>query len=85
MARVFFAVLLLGVATISIQKMSTPPRHVATAVAVPAPPAQGTSLTDDELLALFPDTAVGLITLQNGKKMLVFPNSGDEARFVSRL
>lgn len=42
-------------------------------------------LTDDELLALFPDTPVGLITLPNGKKLLIFPRPEDEARFVTRL
>ncbi len=43
------------------------------------------SLTDNELLALFPNTPVGLITLPNGKKLLIFPRPGDEARFVTRL
>ncbi|MBU6410832.1 MAG: hypothetical protein KGJ60_11775 [Verrucomicrobiota bacterium] len=43
------------------------------------------SLTDDELLALFPHTPVGLVTLPNGKKLLIFPRPGDEARFVGRL
>jgi len=41
-------------------------------------------LTDDELLALFPDTPVGLATI-GGKKRLIFPRPGDEARFISRL
>jgi hypothetical protein len=43
------------------------------------------SLTDAELLALFPDTAVGLITLDDGRKRLIFPRAGDEARFVKRM
>jgi hypothetical protein len=51
-----------------------------------AAPAQPRSLTDDELLALFPkDTPVGLATLRDGKKRLIFPRPGDEKRFVIRL
>lgn len=41
-------------------------------------------LSDDELLDLFPDTPVALATIE-GKKRLIFPRPGDEARFVSRL
>jgi hypothetical protein len=52
----------------------------------PAPPAsQPKALTDDELLALFPDTPVGLVTLADGQKRLIFPRPGDEARFITRL
>jgi len=71
------------VTTISVKTMRPPPRLITTSV--PALPAQQSSLTDEELLALFPDTPVGLLTLQNGKKLLVFPRPGDEARFVTRL
>jgi hypothetical protein len=46
---------------------------------------QPRSLTDDELLALFPNTPVGLATLPDGKKLLIFPRPGDEKRFVIRL
>ena len=42
------------------------------------------SLTDDELLGLFPNTPVGLATLSNGKKLLVFPRPRDEAKYVGR-
>jgi hypothetical protein len=49
----------------------------------PEPPPKG--LTDSELLALFPDTAVGLITLEDGRKRLIFPRAGDEARYVKRM
>lgn len=55
---------------------------------VSAKPAVGLpmrSLTDDELLALFPHTPVSLITLSNGKKLLYFPRPGDQARLVGRL
>jgi ferric-dicitrate binding protein FerR (iron transport regulator) len=42
-------------------------------------------LTDDELLALFPDTPVGLITTSDGRKQLIFPHPGDEEKFITRL
>ena len=50
----------------------------------PAPVKPAGSLSDEELLALFPDTPVGLATMADGKKRLVFPRPGDEERFVSR-
>jgi hypothetical protein len=53
--------------------------------AAPTASAQPHSLTDDELLALFPNTPVGLATLADGKKRLIFPRSGDEQKFVTRL
>jgi hypothetical protein len=46
---------------------------------------QRMELTDDELLDLFPDTPVGLATLSNGKKRLIFPRPGDEEKFITRL
>jgi hypothetical protein len=49
-----------------------------------APP-QARSLTDDELLALFPNTPVGLATLPTGKKVLLFLRPADEARYVIHL
>ena len=49
------------------------------------PPAQPEVLTDKQLLALFPNTPVGLATLRDGKKMLIFPRPADEARYVVRL
>ncbi len=42
-------------------------------------------LCDDELLALFPDTPVALATLSDGRKKLIFPRPGDEARFIRHL
>src|ERR1017187_6293255 len=68
------------------QKKSRPP-----SVQASLPPAKSVastqphSLTDDELLALFPNTPVGLATLPDGKKLLIFPRPGDEKRFVTRL
>jgi hypothetical protein len=46
---------------------------------------QPQAMTDDELLALFPNTPVGLATLADGRKRLIFPHPGDEQRFVTRL
>ena len=37
----------------------------------------------DELLALFPDTPVGLITTADGRKRLIFPHPGDEQRLIA--
>jgi hypothetical protein len=50
----------------------------------PAPVQTGT-LTDEQLLALFPNTPVGLATLHNGKKMLIFPRPADEVRYIVHL
>jgi hypothetical protein len=63
---------------------STPPNPVVTS-SVPAPTKPDGSLTDEELLALFPNTPVGLATMADGKKRLVFPRPGDEERFVMHL
>jgi hypothetical protein len=80
--RGFAGMAVLVLAALSIQKMTAPPPRQLTAVVVP--PEQKASLTDAELLALFPNTPVGLITLENGKKRLIFPRPGDEQRFVAR-
>jgi len=50
--------------------------------AKPAPAHQ--ALTDEELLALFPDTPVALATLSDGTKRLIFPRAGDDQKFVTR-
>ena len=42
-------------------------------------------LTDDQLLALFPNTPVALATLPDGKKRLIFPHPGDEQKYVVHL
>ena len=68
------------------QKQSRPPSIQASLPpAKPVASTQPHSLTDDELLALFPDTPVGLATLPDGKKLLIFPRPGDEKRFVTHL
>jgi hypothetical protein len=79
----FGAVALLAIAAFSIGRLV--PSRTPTVTAVPAPASPAQSLTDDELLALFPDTPVGLVTLENGKKRLVFLRTGDEERFVRHL
>ena len=57
------------------------------AVATPkAPPvSQVHEMTDDELLALFPNTPVALASLPDGKKRLLFPRPGDAQKFINRL
>ena len=62
---------------------------VGTNLATPVSAPQAASLavpqlTDEELLALFPNTPVGLVTLSNGKKLMVFPRPADKARYVAR-
>ena len=88
--RSFAAVTVLGLAALSIQKALTPshPRtgSVTSVAAIPAPAQpQPKGLTDEELLALFPNTPVALATLDNGKKRLIFPRPGDEQKFVTRM
>jgi hypothetical protein len=78
----FAGIAALALAVFFFQKMATPRPRVLIAVAVPQERTGG--LTDAELLALFPKTPVGLITLENGKKRLIFPRLGDEERFMAR-
>lgn len=58
---------------------------VSTKVVNPAAGPQVRALTDDELLGLFTNTPVGLISLADGKKKLIFPRPGDEQKFITRL
>src|SRR6266542_3536483 len=74
---------LLVLAAFSLQRSGPRPPAILTVVPPPAPAVQG--LTAAELLALFPNTPVGLVTLENGRKRLIFPRSGDEERFIKRL
>jgi len=60
------------------------PRKQVVLTTAPRPSIRVHYLSDDELLALFPDTPVGLATV-GSKKRLIFPRPGDEARFVTRL
>ncbi len=75
---------IVGVVALSLDKIKTPPTPPV-AIATPPPPAQKGELTDEQLLALFPKTPVGLATLENGKKRLIFPHPGDEERLITHL
>ena len=59
------------------------PRPLALPAPVP-PAAQTGSLTDAQLLAMFPDTPVGLVTLKNGQKRLIFPRSTDAHKYIAK-
>jgi len=80
---------LLGVAAFAAQRLLLPATSattVATAMPVPeAKPHPVKSLTDEELLALFPDTPVCLATLENGQKRLIFLRLEDAEKFMGRL
>lgn len=83
------ALALVATATVlSLEQMKSRPTvaHTSSPAVTSAALAQPRSLTDDELLAIFPtNTPVGLATLADGKKRLIFPRPGDEKRFVIRL
>ncbi len=78
-----------ALATLCVQRWTTRDSRVVTEVAKHSPSAPPSALShrlsDDELLALFPDTPVGLATLSDGRKRLIFPRPGDEARFITHL
>jgi hypothetical protein len=65
------------------------PRTSPAQASAPTPkalePVRPKPLTDDELLAMFPDTPVALATLANGRKQLIFPRPADQKRFLTRL
>jgi len=88
MARQVIALIMLaGVSTWLIEQNNHQQARVQ--IATPATksfvPLQAQSLTDDQLLGLFPNTPVGIATLPNGKKLLIFPRPGDAAKFTTRL
>jgi len=73
------------VAVLALRK-GTPLRPRLAAVTPKAPPAaQVHEMTDDELLALFPNSHVALVPVPDGKKRLFFLRPGDEQRFIKRL
>jgi hypothetical protein len=47
------------------------------------PTARPQSLTDAQLLAMFPDTPIGLVALNNGQKRLIFLRPDDERKYVA--
>jgi hypothetical protein len=82
--RSFAGLTLLALAIFCLQQLV--PRRPPSLTAVPSPsPPPVQSLSDAQLLALFPDTPVGLITLENGRKRLIFPRPGDAERFIKPL
>jgi hypothetical protein len=72
-----------GVAVVAITGLlphkSSHPFPPPAALAVP-PPGR---VTDAELLGMFPNTPVGLVTLKDGTKRLIFPRPGDQERFMA--
>lgn len=78
--------LLAAVTALFIEKDYRPQKTAVAPVAErKSAPAQPAVLTDEQLLALFPNTPVGLATLPDGKKMLIFPRPADEARYIVHL
>ena len=87
-ARQTFALVTLIPAILVMVWQNRQPRMVAkveSPATRPAPAFQAQSLTDEQLLALFPNIPVGLARLPNGKKLLIFPRPADEARYLTRL
>ena len=90
LTRTLMATACVGLAVLAVSRITAPrppapaagPTLAATQPAPAVPRVQ--ELTDDELLALFPGTPVGLVKV-NGKQRLIFPRPGDEARFIVRL
>lgn len=80
-------VVLAIVAIVLIEQNDRPQKTALVPVAANKQPVsvQTGVLTDQQLLALFPNTPVGLATLGNGKKMLIFPRPADEARYFVHL
>ncbi len=68
-----------------VRKQSAPSPRLAVIAPKSAPVSQVREMTDDELLALFPNTPVALASLPDGKKRLLFPRPGDEQKFIKRL
>lgn len=87
--RIGAVALVLLAATLWFEHKNTTRPVAKNSVSVPkstAPPqTRVESLTDDELLALFPNTPVALATLPDGRKLLIFPRPGDQQRFITRL
>ena len=80
-----FVTVLACIAVFWMRRENTRPFPAQIAKTVAAPATQVHALTDDELLALFPNTPVGLASLPDGKKRLIFPRAGDEQRFITKL
>jgi len=77
--------LVLGVTIFWLRRETPRPALEAASKAAPKVAPRAQPLTDDELLSLFPNTPVGLASLSDGKKRLIFPRPGDEQRFITKL
>lgn len=75
----------LGITALCFERMRPVQPKTASAVATPTIHPAKASLTDEELLALFPKTPVALATLEKGKKRLIFLHRDDEERLLKRL
>jgi hypothetical protein len=79
--RGFAMILIVTIATLNLYKRATPrPRQFS---AAPPPASSAKYLSDDQLLALFTNTPVGLARV-GGRTILIFPRPGDNERFVGR-
>jgi hypothetical protein len=68
-----------------LRKETKPSPQLAVVTPKAPPVSQVHEMTDDELLALFPNTPVALASLPDGKKRLLFPRAGDEQKYIKRL
>ena len=84
-AAAFAGLAVLGISRITVPRPPTSPAGPKLAATQPARAVSHVQeITDDELLALFPGTPVGLAKV-NGKQRLIFPRPGDQARFIAHL
>ena len=80
------AMALVAIVAVLLLRKETPPNAQVVSVLAPVVPATIVhAMTDDELLGLFPGTPVALASMPDGKKRLIFPRPGDEAKFITRL
>ena len=70
---------------LALRKEIRPSPQLAVVTPKTPPISQVHELTDDELLALFPNTPLALAPVLDGKKRLFFLRPGDEQRFIKRL
>ena len=80
-AQSLVVVAMIAIVTASLLRTNPPRPPTVAKTSAPSPPVR--DLSDDELLALFPNTPVGLATV-DGRKVLVFPRPGDQERFVGK-
>jgi len=75
--------IILGAAGLWLEQARSRRAPLQASVPPPAPvQARQQSLSDDQLLDLFPDTPVILATLSDGTMRLIFPRPEDEERFL---